>query len=149
MTAGEICRRAVETLFSGWKFTPPKGPDKERGENRLTSSGQAIPSSHPRARHPIQCRIRYRGIRMALSDTVKHQAETLLRAFCERRVPATLRDKIRLTYGFRGNSVTLFENRPGFTDPGKWIVISSSSGSVEIQSEIKNCLQSRTPERTY
>lgn len=57
---------------------------------------------------------------MAISDTVRHQAETQLRVFCDRRVPAEVRDKVNLTYAFRGNSATLFENRPGFRDPGKW-----------------------------
>jgi hypothetical protein len=69
-------------------------------------------------------RICYRGIPMALSDTVRHQAESLLRVFCERRVPVEVRDKINLTYEFRGNSVTLIENRPGFRDPGKWTAMS-------------------------
>lgn len=61
---------------------------------------------------------------MVLSDTVKHQAETQLRAFCERRVPAEVRDKVNSPYEFRGNSVTLFESRPRFRDPDKWIAMS-------------------------
>jgi hypothetical protein len=34
-----------------------------------------------------------------------------------------MRDKVRLKYKIRGNSVTLFEERPTFTDPGLWIDI--------------------------
>jgi hypothetical protein len=57
---------------------------------------------------------------MSLSDTVKHHVETELRAFCERRVPLEVRDKVRLTYGFRGNAVTLYEDRPRWKDPSQW-----------------------------
>ncbi len=61
---------------------------------------------------------------MAISDTVKHQVETQLRVFCDRRVPLEVRDKVNLTYEFRGNSVTLVENRPWYRDPGKWTAMS-------------------------
>ena len=61
---------------------------------------------------------------MALADTVKHQGETQLRAFCGRRVPVEVRDKVNLTYDVRGNSVTLIENRPSFRDPGRWTAMS-------------------------
>ena len=57
---------------------------------------------------------------MPLSETVKQQVETLLRRFCERRVPVEARDKVRLTYDFRGNAVTLYEDRPRGKDPGQW-----------------------------
>ena len=57
---------------------------------------------------------------MSLSDTVKHQVGTVLRAFCKRRVPREVRDKVRLTYGIRGNAVTLYEDRPRGKDPGQW-----------------------------
>jgi len=57
---------------------------------------------------------------MSLSETVKHQVETVLRAFCERRVPPEVRDKVRLTYDFRGNAVTLYEDRPRWKDPSEW-----------------------------
>jgi len=56
---------------------------------------------------------------MSLSETVKHQVETVLRAFCERRVPPEVRDKVRLTYDFRGNAVTLYEDRPRWKDPSE------------------------------
>jgi hypothetical protein len=57
---------------------------------------------------------------LSLSDTVKHQVDTVLRAFCERRVPLHVRDKVRLVYDFRGNAVTLYEDRPLWKDPSKW-----------------------------
>ncbi len=31
---------------------------------------------------------------MALSDTVRHQADSVISEFCERRVPLTIRDKV-------------------------------------------------------
>ncbi|UCF05395.1 MAG: DUF3024 domain-containing protein [bacterium] len=34
-----------------------------------------------------------------------------------------MRDKVRLKYKIRGNNVTLFEERPTFTDPSLWIDI--------------------------
>jgi len=54
---------------------------------------------------------------MSLSETVKHQVETVLRTFCEKRVPPEVRDKVRLTYDFRGNAVaqTIFEEAKPFT----------------------------------
>ena len=57
---------------------------------------------------------------MPLSETVKQQVETLLRGFCERRIPLEVRDRVRLTYHFRGNAVTLYEDRPGWKDPSQW-----------------------------
>src|SRR6266702_8756228 len=32
--------------------------------------------------------------------------------FCERRIPAHLRDEIRLEVGVRGSAITIFERRP-------------------------------------
>ena len=57
---------------------------------------------------------------MALSETVRHKVESLLRSFCEKRVPLEVRDQVRLTYAFRGTSVTLYEDRVGWKDPTKW-----------------------------
>ena len=57
---------------------------------------------------------------MPLSDTVKHQVESQLRAFCERRVPPDIRAKVNLTFDFRATSVTLYENRPRWNDPSQW-----------------------------
>lgn len=57
---------------------------------------------------------------MPLPDLVKHSAKKKIEAFCERRVPAHVRDQIRLTIKFRGSSMTLIENRPYFRDPSTW-----------------------------
>jgi hypothetical protein len=37
--------------------------------------------------------------------------------YCEKRIPAHIRDKVRLTYRWRGSTVTLTEERPYFRDP--------------------------------
>ena len=57
---------------------------------------------------------------MPLSDTVRHQADTLLKAFCERRVPSAARDQVRMSHEFRGESVTLFEDRVRWNNPDEW-----------------------------
>lgn len=49
---------------------------------------------------------------MPLPPLVRKLAETKLIAFCERRVPTHIRDKIRLEIGFRDMSATLYELRP-------------------------------------
>ena len=57
---------------------------------------------------------------MALPVLTQHIAQTRLAAFCERRVPPTLRDQVRLELEFTGHEVCLIESRPHFRDPGLW-----------------------------
>ncbi len=57
---------------------------------------------------------------MALSDTVRHQADSIMTAYCERRVPLHVRDKVRMHHECRGDSVTLFEDRPYWDNPKEW-----------------------------
>ncbi len=58
---------------------------------------------------------------MALSEQERSLAETALSRFCKGKNTAGSEDKIKLTWKFRGNSVTLFECRPPWrgkrTDP--------------------------------
>lgn len=49
---------------------------------------------------------------MPLPPLVRQFTDTKLRAFCEKRVPAHIRDEMRLEIGFRGMSVTLYDLRP-------------------------------------
>jgi hypothetical protein len=37
-----------------------------------------------------------------------------------KRIPPDIRDKVTLTFEFRDNSVTLFENRPRWNEPSQW-----------------------------
>lgn len=57
---------------------------------------------------------------MALPELTKKQVETTLGSFCQKRIPPHVRDKVRLAFSFRGNSVSLFEERPYFQDPSRW-----------------------------
>ncbi len=58
---------------------------------------------------------------MALPELTRKKIEKVLNEYCEGRVPPHVRDKVRLNYSFRGNSVSLFEERPAFLKPEKWI----------------------------
>lgn len=60
---------------------------------------------------------------MALSEFTRKQVQTKLKAFCEGRIPAHLRDEVRLGWKIRGNAVTLFESRPSFPDRATWVNI--------------------------
>lgn len=57
---------------------------------------------------------------MALPELTKKQVETILGSFCENRIPPHVRDKLRLNFSFRGQSVSLFEERPYFQDASRW-----------------------------
>ncbi|MHB0886282.1 MAG: DUF3024 domain-containing protein [Bacillota bacterium] len=58
---------------------------------------------------------------------MRRHAERLLTEFCEARVPLWVRDKYRLEFDVRGNSMTLYECRapwrPGLTE---WTRMSSA-----------------------
>jgi hypothetical protein len=55
-----------------------------------------------------------------LSEFTRKLAEKKLAAFCDSRIPGHLRNEIRLSFKFRGSTVTLFESRPGFRDRNVW-----------------------------
>ena len=58
---------------------------------------------------------------MALSEFEIKRVDKLLTAYCEGKVPAPLRDQIRIEYRIRGNEVSLFESRPHLQGSGEWI----------------------------
>jgi len=60
---------------------------------------------------------------MALPALTKTLIETKLKKYCENRIPAHVKSSVRLTFRFRGNSVTLTEERPLFTGSSKWVGI--------------------------
>jgi hypothetical protein len=60
---------------------------------------------------------------MALPDAIRTQVSEILAPYCALRCPAKFKDKVRLGFKFRGNSVTLFEERPAFTRPDIWVDI--------------------------
>jgi Protein of unknown function (DUF3024) len=60
---------------------------------------------------------------MALPEMLQKQVESRLRAFCERRVPPHVRDKVFLSFAVRENNVTLYEERrvPLMALESRWI----------------------------
>jgi len=57
---------------------------------------------------------------MPLPANIKKQVEETLTAYCESRVPAHVKNEVNYSYGFRGNSATLFENRPDWRNRNLW-----------------------------
>lgn len=58
---------------------------------------------------------------MALTEFEKKRISGILERYCEQRVPTRVRDQVRMGFKFRGNTVTLFEQRPAFREPGVWV----------------------------
>ena len=48
----------------------------------------------------------------ALPELTRRRAEQILRDYCEARVPARVRDQVRLVVDVRGTYVTIVEERP-------------------------------------
>ena len=57
---------------------------------------------------------------MAIPDTTRLIIESTLISYIEQKIPAHVRDKVRLSYRFRGNTITLFEHRPVFNKQSEW-----------------------------
>lgn len=48
------------------------------------------------------------------------EAESKINTFCEQRIPPHVKALIQLTYKIRGNSITLYENRPPWKEGLEW-----------------------------
>jgi len=57
---------------------------------------------------------------MAIPDTVRLIIESTLISYIEQKIPPHIRNNVRLSYRFRGNTITLFEHRPAFRTPSEW-----------------------------
>jgi hypothetical protein len=57
---------------------------------------------------------------MALPEFTKAMVESRLTAYCKIAVPTQFQDEMKMGFSFRGNSVTLFEERLSPLRPGKW-----------------------------
>jgi len=57
---------------------------------------------------------------MPIPELTRRRAERLLQQLIDRRVPPRVRNEIRMSVETRGNSVTLFEDRPVWRMPGQW-----------------------------
>jgi hypothetical protein len=60
---------------------------------------------------------------MALPELVRRLVEEKLNAYCLKKVPAHVRDLVRLNFKIQGNNVTLFEERPAFGKANTWVDI--------------------------
>jgi hypothetical protein len=69
----------------------------------------------------LQLSIEAVKLKMALPNLTRTLIEKKLRKYCEQRIPAHAKSIIRLIFKIRGNSVTLIEERPLFTDPSTWV----------------------------
>ncbi len=58
---------------------------------------------------------------MFFSELELQRIERDVGALCERRSPAHIRDKLRHDYKIEGQSVILFEVRPQWNDPSKYL----------------------------
>ena len=54
---------------------------------------------------------------MPLPLLLRQLVDKKLSAYCARKIPPHARDKLRLDYKIRGNSVTLYEERPFLPQP--------------------------------
>lgn len=57
---------------------------------------------------------------MALSEIQQAEVVRRLGAFCEARVPPSVRNQVRVGFRIKGTDVVLFEERPGFQRPQEW-----------------------------
>jgi hypothetical protein len=48
-------------------------------------------------------------------------AQKYLARFCDERVHETIRHQVNLSFGVERNSLILFENRPRYNDPSRWL----------------------------
>ena len=58
---------------------------------------------------------------MAIPKGLLIQIQQILELFCQARVPERVRNEVRLSFSVRGDSVTLFEERPRWNAPVQWI----------------------------
>lgn len=66
---------------------------------------------------------------------IKTLAEKKLDAFLKKRLPPWAKDQIRLSYAFRGNTVTLFEHRaPWRQGDTEWSVMSAAQLRYDVKS---------------
>ncbi len=57
---------------------------------------------------------------MAIDEVQKHKVNKLLMEFCDSRIPAHVKDQIKLDFEIRGNNVTMFENRKSYHNESIW-----------------------------
>lgn len=65
-----------------------------------------------------------------LDTFTKKKIEKLLSDYTEKKVPKHIRNQVRLNYKFRGNNVTLFEERPAFRSE-QWVELDVAQFRLE------------------
>jgi len=58
---------------------------------------------------------------MPIPEFVKALVEKKLAEYCEAKIHPSVRDKLKLLFRFKGNSVELYEKRPYFRQTGEWV----------------------------
>jgi hypothetical protein len=58
---------------------------------------------------------------MPLAKQIRQEIERVLASYCDKRVPLEVRSEVRVGFHIRGNSVTLFEERPHWQDQSRLI----------------------------
>lgn len=60
---------------------------------------------------------------MPLSQFTRKLVEARLAKYCSGRIPSQALNQVRLSFKIKGNTVTLFEERPAFKYPSNWVTI--------------------------
>jgi hypothetical protein len=60
---------------------------------------------------------------MPLPESIRQSVHRKLKTFCDQRIPIHLREKVRMGFRFRGNTVTLYEERLTYPIPDEWVNI--------------------------
>jgi Protein of unknown function (DUF3024) len=58
---------------------------------------------------------------MAFSELEKKRIEKIVGTFCDDRVPARVRDQLKVGFRIEGQNIFLFESRPRWDNPGEWM----------------------------
>jgi len=58
---------------------------------------------------------------MPLPEFLKALVKSKLTAYCEAKVPLTVRHQVKLAFKFKGNTVELYEQRVAYNDTSIWI----------------------------
>jgi len=74
---------------------------------------------------------------MSLPEFTKKMVEAKLAKYCAEKIPDHARHQIRITFKIRGNSVTLFEERPYYQDNSIWTIASNKITQFYRESEKK------------
>lgn len=57
---------------------------------------------------------------MTLPKEARTEVESVMQEYCAKKIPLQHHDKIRMSFGIQGNSVTLYEERPPWDGRGEW-----------------------------